>query len=677
MAGILYSKGKLYMMRKLSEVFSKNRAEEFPDDVYGKYVLPRNYNSVDLTKMTKACIIIGGRGYGKTMFLKYHCHNTILSKNKKNISIDDLKTIGLYWRPDTSFTQHMSEKWLGKYWHTVFQTYLSLNVMIELSSFLTNLGHRSSPLSRHSKKISALLVPKVILEALSITSPVSILDAKKHLQHSLFKICNWVNAPITPTPPFAIDVKTSLDLIISEIKSICPELSETQFHVLVDEFENLTSKQQEIVNTLMKHGKYPLLFSVAYKKNASVSHKTLSDEHVVEQHDYRIIDLENLYIDDFEIFAGEILALRLGEYKSYESYRERIISKQDIESRKDDEYPKLIKLLANAFLPEISFKDIAQQIIEDRAMRNKLETLINIGLKSFSPAAKVESANFIDELHPEASIINGALVNRKTSDIKVILNEFKLYKSGKDSKYRSWIPNNLVGMIIHIYNLFPSKDCPIYAGYNQFIKISRGNIRHFLELCHQAVLKAELDNELINNELDEISIRCQSYATKKTSEQEIDKIPDLGAQGIHLKRVAKRLGKVFSYSQSRRSQSESEVNHFTLDMTDKSSLSETTQLLLNEALVWSVLIETESTKSKSSDNLEEKDYLLHPVLSPYFGISHRKKRKIKFSSEELEIIFSGDDAKFSDLLKNYRRKWKLEDHDDIDNEYVGAQLGLL
>lgn len=665
------------MTRKLSEIFAKNRAEEFPDDVYGKYVLPRNYNSVNLSKMTKACIVIGGRGYGKTMFLKYHCHNTILSKNQKEIKIQDLKTIGIYWRPDTSFTQHMSEKWLGEYWHTTFKTYFSINIMIEFTKFLINLGGDSSPLRKYKDEIFSILLPEPILDALNINTPLKMVDAARPLQNSLFKICNWVNAPISPTPPFAIDVKSSLDLIISDIVKICSELEKIQFHIFVDEFENLTFGQQEIVNTLMKHGKHPLLFSVAYKKNANVSHKTLSDEHVVEQHDYRIIDLENLYIDDFETFAGEILALRLSEFKYYASFKDRIINKNEIDSRKDLDYQKLIRQLAAAFLPEMTSKDISSQIIEDKAMRNKLESLINYGLKTFSPKSKIKSSDLVDEAYPEASIINGALVNRKNSDTDFILNELKLYKSGAESKYRSWIPNNLVGMIIHIYNLFPNKYCPIYAGYNQFVKISRGNIRHFLELCHQSVLKAEIDNEIVDEELDEISIYSQSYATKKASELEIDKIPDLGAQGIHLKRVAKRLGKVFNYSQSRRSQSESEVNHFTLDMTDKSSLSETTQVLLNESLVWSVLIETESTKSKSNDNLEEKDYLLHPVLSPYFGISHRKKRKIKFSVPELEIIFSGDDAKFSELLKTYKKKWQLDDSDDMDNEYVGAQLGLL
>lgn len=661
------------MKKKLSDAFAKNRAEEFPDDVYGKYVLPRNYNSVDLGRMTKACIIIGGRGYGKTMFLKYHCHSTILSQEKKEIKIDDLKTIGIYWRPDTSFTQHMSDRWLGNYWHSAFKTYFAINVIIEFSYFLSNLKNNVNLL--YKDKISDLLLPEPISLALEIKNPTSIIDSVRDLQNSLFKICNWVSAPITQVPPITIDIKTSLDLIISDIKNICPELKNTQFHIFIDEFENLTYRQQEIVNTLMKHGKYPLLFSVAYKKNATVSHKTLSDEHVVEQHDYRIIDLEKLYIDDFDIFAGEILALRLSKYNSYKGFKSQIIDITQIDSRRNDKYQDVIKILASSFLPELSFKDISLQIIKDRAIRNKLETLILTGLKEFNPHYKANILDFIDEAFPEASIVNGALVNRRNSSPEFIIDQMRLYKLGYESKYKSWVQNNLVGMIIHLYNLFPSKFCPIYAGYSQFTKISRGNIRHFLELCYQAVLKAENEEEIKG--MDEISINSQSYATKKTSELEIDKIPDFGAQGAHLKRVAKRLGKIFNYSQSRRSQSESEVNHFTLDMTDKSFLSEKTQLLFNEALIWSVLIETESTKSKSNDNLEEKDYLLHPVLSPYFGISHRKKRKLKFSVKEIEVIFSGDDGVFSELLKNYRKKWLLEDSDDSDNEYIGTQLGLL
>lgn len=70
-------------MPKLSEAFAKNRTEEFPDDVYEKYVLPLNYHEVDISSATKACVIVGGRGSGKTMYIKYYCYPTILSEKRE------------------------------------------------------------------------------------------------------------------------------------------------------------------------------------------------------------------------------------------------------------------------------------------------------------------------------------------------------------------------------------------------------------------------------------------------------------------------------------------------------------------------------------------------------------------------------------------------------------------
>ncbi|HHQ4895988.1 TPA: hypothetical protein ACSP31_004056, partial [Aeromonas veronii] len=122
-----------------STVFAKNRAEEMPDDVWGKYVLPINYKEVCLSKWTKATIIIGGRGSGKTMFLKYHCHPTIFSKKRKDLNAESLKTIGIYWRPDTSFTQLLSENWLGKSWNAAFISFMCLSILIEYSRLINNI----------------------------------------------------------------------------------------------------------------------------------------------------------------------------------------------------------------------------------------------------------------------------------------------------------------------------------------------------------------------------------------------------------------------------------------------------------------------------------------------------------------------------------------------------------
>lgn len=664
---------------KFNEVFSRNRAEEFPDDVYKKYVLPLGYDDFNLKKMTKASIVIGGRGYGKTMFLKYHCHQTTFSNKKNKVTLDDVNTLGLYWRPDTSFSQHLTESWLGKYWSTAFKTYMALSIIIEFVSLVNNLVGNNSPFKSIKEALQNVLLPVGITEALSIKDEIKIIDSEEVLQGKLFSLCNWINSPLSEHPPFSLDAKIALDILIAKIHQVTKDILRPNFHIFIDEFENLTEAQQEIINTLLKHGTMPLLFSVAYKKNAKISHKTLSDERVVEQHDFRIIDLEQLFLNNFDIFAGEILALRLSDYMQY-SEQDKLItiftSEECISHRRTKDYQDLIRKLANTFLPERSSKEIAQIVLNDESLKRKLFSMMDYGLSKNK--TKLKNLDFIDEEYPEASLINGALLNRKTVSPKEIHAEFINYKLGLPTKYKSWIPNNLVGVILYLYNRLPNKICPVYSGYKQFIYLSRGNIRHFLELCHQSILKTITYESTGSRVIPSMDIEVQSYATLRTSELEMEKIGDFGAHGMHLKRVAKRLGSIFNACQARRSQSESEINHFTMDLTDISLLSHNVKEILNEALVWSVLIEQKGTKSKTSETLEFNDYLLHPVLAPVFGISHRKKRKIKFTKSEVELIFVGSDDDFSALLKKYGSKWELEDiYNALNENNSSTQLGLL
>ena len=48
-----------------------------------------------------------------------------------------------------------------------------------------------------------------------------------------------------------------------------------------------------------------------------------------------------------------------------------------------------------------------------------------------------------------------------------------------------------------------------------------------------------------------------------------------------------------------------------------------------------------------------KEYRLHPILSSYFGISPRQKRKFEFNVGEIERIFyTKNDSKFQEVYKN-------------------------
>ena len=666
----------------LSNLFAKNRAEEMPDDVWGKYVLPFDYKTIDLRQYSKASVIVGGRGSGKTMFLKYHCHPTIFSCSRKELRQPSLENIGIYWRPDTSFTQLLSEKWLNKQWYGCFLTFMTLSILIEFSRLINNIINSKLENEELKEKLKSILLPEVIKQSLSGNSNtcIHLKDSEEYFQNSLFELCNWINNPKDSSAPIELDLKQTLLLIINSINSCLDDTHKTSYHIYIDEFENLTAQQQEVINTFMKHGTSPLLFSVAYKKNANVTYKTISNENIVPRNDYRIIDLEENFIKGFELFSAEVLALRLVDNKSGIKL-DKILDYSDersLQDRQKEEYKKSIKDLACSFLPSKSYSEISTDILLDDVLRRKLTKWIEDGLK-LHKKNELSSSDFINDNSPEASIVNGALLNRARTNPVHLLSNFEEYNKNRkeQSPYNAWIANNLVGSILYIYNRISTRVCPIYGGFNQFQFMARGNLRHFIELCYQSIKKAEFDLINYDNELYEISIETQARATYNTSCLELEKISDLGPNGYHLKKIANRLGKLFSTIQNRKSQSEPELNHFTFELSDKSQLSSQTQELLNEALVWSVLFEEKSTKIKSNTSIEQKDYILHPVLAPCFGISYRKKRKIKLTLNDLQIIFEGDDKSYSSFINSLTANWG-EDIDNNSNDRIQLeQLGLL
>jgi len=653
-----------------SSLFAKNRAEEMPDDVWGTYVLPLKYDEVKLSKWNKASIIVGGRGSGKTMFLKYHCHPTAFSRKKANIDSDVFKMMGLYWRPDTSFTQLMNEKWLGQNWKAVFITFTTLSILIEFSRLANSIVDSNVSEANIKIELKEFSLPRAIKNQLTPNGgDIKLIDSEETLQEALFYLCSWINMPIDKSPPINIDLKMAMNLLTLGLKKCSKSLSESIYHIYVDEFENLTTEQQKIINTWMKHGIPPLLFSAAYKKNAEVTYETTGNEKIVPRNDYRTLDLEDVFSQDFDLLAAEVLALRLAEKNDVElsEYINCYSDESMLTHRKNNlNYTRTIKELANKFLPEKTHHEIASGILSDTVLLRKIQVLIDDGLK-FHDATKIDSSQFIDVNFPEASLVNGVLLNRKSNRPEAVLKEFNRYKKGDASKYKNWISNNLVGTILYIYGRSSSKFCPLYAGFRQFTLMSRGNLRHFLELCHQSMIKAEFEQDITDkNDLFALPVETQAKATYQTSAFELEKISDLGANGLHLKRIARRLGIIYSLSQKRKTQSEPEVNHFTLDLSDVTQLSEKTQKLLNEALVWSVLFEEESTKIKSDDTTETKDYILHPVLSAFFKISYRKKRKIKLKPGEVEVIFFGEENEFIRLIRYFKNSWGVDDTSESD-----------
>jgi len=639
---------------KLSTIFAKNRAEELPDDIWNKYVLPLNYEDSNLLSFSKSTVVKGGRGSGKTMFLKYHCYPTIFSKNKKELLESELSDIGIYWRPDTDFANMITKDYLDRNWKVAFEVYLGLSIFSEFSKLITAFIESNYTNKNHINLVKELMIPDDFKELFKLDDTLKITNFDTTCQRYRSQLNDWLNYP-EGKPPIIFGAKDKLLYFINTVLKAIEPFKNTTFHIFIDEFENLAKEQQILINSWIKHSQSPLIFHIAYKKHYIVTSDTQSDEKIVEVNDYRTIDLEKLYEADFEILASEII---LSKFTSYFN-EEPIYNLSDIkliDKRREKSYQNDIKNRVKNIFSSLSIFETVIQLFEDKALYKKLEKLIQDGLNSKN--SELDYKLFIDLNRKEESLINGILLNRDRINPNELLTHFQ----DKDVLYyKDYINNNLLGSILLLYTSYQNKTCPYYAGFERFIMLSQANIRHLLELCHQSIIEYEkIENkELVSIKDFTIPIDIQAKAVRNTSKTQIDKITNLGKYGKDLQKIVIRLGKIFNLSQKRYSQSMAEVNQFTLKSYEINSSDEDGEELINECKVWGILQEEDNNKQTTDKDNSRYLYILHPIFSPYFGISHRKKRKIDLSYEEFKNIFIDREEEYQKLYDKYSNRWSI------------------
>ncbi|QBZ82177.1 tetratricopeptide tpr 1 repeat-containing protein [Hydrogenovibrio crunogenus] len=649
------------MNENIKDAFTKNRAEYYPDDVYGLFAIPpfvKNYNFINTNQSWR---IVGARGTGKTMFLKSLCHATVFSPKKNDISLESIKNIGIYWRPDTQLCSLITDNWLGSQWKMAFLHYLTLILLEEIYYSLKSI--QKSKLELDGKELLKIELDPVLSECFEQTIKC-ISDLKDFCNQQKLKLSFWLNNYNSVEQPKFLSPFPLIPTIVDDISRQVSELYEMSYMVYVDEYENLAAGQQALINDFIKHSRPRLRFSFAMKKYADICWETSGTEKISETHDFRTIDLDGeTSSEEFKLMAAEFVVYRLrhvGAIDSDPDYDnpEILTEEKQLSLRLDDYRVQKFVDIASKIFPSCSSSDVAAEIINDKTLRNKVLSIIKLGLKSSGIQGNaIKPQDFIIDSQPEASIVSAAILNRKKQDPQQVLNDLIEWAGGnkENNQFKGWIENNIFGVIFMIYKSFPKRTCPLYAGFDRFCILSRKNMRHFQELCHEALIESLSES---GTKFSSIPINIQAHAARRVSEKNlIEVVPSLGQHGESLRNFVARLGMIFSVAAKRYSQSEPEINHFSINISSGSSLPIELQDLIRSAKVWNVLFEENKTKSKS-DDIADKDYILNPIFAPFYGISYRKIRKIDFNENEVNVLFLGGEEEFNNIYKRYLSRWK-------------------
>lgn len=632
---------------QLSSKFTRNRAEEYGFDLWGEFVIPPYYKSLQILQSDKPLVIEGGRGIGKTMLLRYLCHQTQFSPRKKNYTNNDYERIGVYWKMDIQFAKLMQlrgaadDQWIN--------AFINMGVIIiarEILECMRNI--------RDSVHIDIPVLKKMQFDSLSIFDsniPQTLDELIRYMRdvYNYFQI--WVSNYKQVKQPIFYP-KEFLDELILTIKEQVDPLKSTTFCVYIDEYENLIPTQKKIINTWIKHSQSPLIFNVAMKHNSLDVRSTLGEEQIVATHDYRAIDLDKMLADSFKVFASEILLLKIADEinPGILEHKEWLFDTSAINLRTDLEYKTKILAKLKDLFPSRTPKEIASDMLSDPRISSRIWDDISKDLKNTNVELTVQDYKNVKAPY-EAYVILHALLCRKLSPM-YIYDELVKYKKGEESKFKDWIHNNLVGCILNIYGKI-SRLCPWFSGFETFVFLAKDNIRHFLELCYTSLTQNPNFDICAN-----VDIHDQAIAVRNVSQDMLYEVKQFGAYGNVLYGIALRLGTILECGRKNDAQSEPEQTHFSI----KGKINDDTQNFLNELIKWSVLYKTKLTKQKDMEYGDE--YQLNPIYAPYFTISYRKKRRIEFTDVEFQLICTGSEENFKEYLRN------RAENNSIDNQLL-------
>ncbi|MGU0800191.1 ORC-CDC6 family AAA ATPase [Pseudomonas aeruginosa] len=649
-------------MMPIADAFLKNRADNLPPDVSQEFIVPPFFKEISIFSDSKSVRVLGGRGCGKTMFLRYFCHGSTFSEKRESIDDSEFSNVGLYFRPDIGFCSLMAPSWLANQKDGIaFSHYLTLCLVQEACQAIRSITAARN-LSAGPLDLSGIKLGVTLAKQLQLQEP-TFEALEQSVEERLATFDLWVRNPDRCEAPQFVHFTNILIALAADLAKHSSRLKTFAFRVFIDEFENLLPRQREIVCDAIKHPQPRLAVHIAHKREAVTDFKTSGEERIVETHDIRTIDIEKQLLKDgyFELLAAELFLFKLypeGTDLCPAFRSERLHDPAHLPHRLSAGYRQDILGFAKQILPEMRAPEIAREALRDGPLRRRVTDFIKKGLELQGLDKHVDADDLISEDFAEATVVLGAILNRRSQSGRDALGLFKaLLKNGKTSgdpfyKTGGWVDNNLYGCLFHLYAGLPRRPNILYSGFSRFCTIASPNLRFFQELCHSTLLQAyqRQSADEIGGHL-QVDQLTQAQAAQQVSDAMFEDIMQLGPYGDRLLDFARRLGRLFEGYNKRRSQSEPEINHFSINTADSVQLPEAAQTILREAKIWSVLWETVDTKNKAEHDASQFELVLNAIYAPHFKISYRKRRKITLTAAQLDIILTQSGDHFEQLLK--------------------------
>jgi len=557
-------------------------------------------------------VFMGGRGSGKTMFLRQSSIEVQFARYnrlKDEVGtfadyLNNLGGVGIYIRFDGAILKSFEGCNLTvEIWKNLFIHYFELYVGREFLKAVCILEKSHSIQKEEELKV----LNKELCELLGCDGQPTTKDIIDILTQRLLEVSEYravvgfQQVEFKPTKPF---ISQSLSFNVPElIKNRISSIEEnTNFIILIDEYENFSPQQQEVVNTLLKFVTPGLTFRIGMRRNGWRTYATVNnDDFVKEGRDYRKYVFEDILhskSSGYQDFLYEIARKRL---ERVPAFKER--GNTDIRKFLNDK------------------EDLEEEAIN---IVNGKEDRIDVFYKSKYPILK--GVNLDKNKSPLLRVLGYLWILRGESEGDVNRGIYEL--ENLEKKSRGNTANKLQYDLVNKYRLSLTiilssiyRTHKSYYSFNTYSYLSSGIVGYFIELCRYAFRYAEFESskDVIDTP---IPVALQTMAAREVAFNELQKIKRIENYGGHLYRLAENLGSIFRRYHLDLKIRYPETNQFSLD---ESALEGNEKSVFDAALMWSVIQKKPRLQQYQPGSKRTEIYTLNRIFSPIFEISYRTR----------------------------------------------------
>jgi hypothetical protein len=584
------------LQEQLSQLFGSYKAEWLKEHIFELFTEPAYFPEL-LT--TRSCVLIGGRGTGKTTVLRGLSYQGQLALASNDTDrIHDWQSYGLYYRVDTNHVTAFSGPELRiDQWTPLFAHYFNILLCEMVLDFVQwyELNTRTT-----------VVVPPETCNRIAVSLHLHACDEHRAIRDALLDakvafeayINNVVDAQ---RPPLSLQ-SAPINLLCSALLSV-DAFRGKQFFFLLDEYENFLDHQQQVVNTLIKHAGALYSFKIGVRELGWRCRSTLNEnEQLIHPADYARISIsEKLQGDAFEQFAVRVCETRLARLQS-----------PDAEIIRD---PRVA-------LPGLTEDEEADALGVQVAAQRVRENLLS--------RCTDEAADAVQRMSGLELYFVEVWAQAQEKGMQEVLNEAL-------GDYPTW--ETRFGNYKHalLYTIRRGKRGirKYYAGWGTFVQLAAGNIRYVLELVDQSLLA---QYKAAGSLATPIAPDIQTKVAQQVGGMNLSELEGLAVNGAQLTKLLLALGRIFQVMAADAVGHAPEVNQFELGEApngeEQPSLADA-ERLLSSAVMHLALLRVPGNKLADVGDTKDYDYMVHPVFSALFEFSPRRKRKMKLMAQDI------------------------------------------